>query len=96
MNAEIRTECPDTVDRIHHIAQLWEDRWWGGAKIGIPGTADRRFVTWAQAFANDVCRNNPGGIWSTAINPFIIVDGIRYDALLPVGSATEVNPCRLP
>jgi hypothetical protein len=92
MSGEVRATCRNQVPHMWHEAQLWENRWWGGEKIGTPDTFDDHNVQKGSANAHSDCvANDP--IWVTGNGYIVDTDGHTYY------SGTEgnhiTNPCNL-
>jgi hypothetical protein len=93
MSAEVTANCRAKVIHMYHTAQLWENRWWGGEKIGVRDTFDKTNVKSGAANAHEVCiANDP--IWVTGEGYVVDTDGHTYDAATESNHIT--NPCSNP
>ena len=93
MSAEVTANCRAKVIHMHHSAQLWENRWWGGEKIGASDTFDKTNVQSGAANAHEDCiANDP--IWVTGEGYVVDTDGQTYDAATESDHIT--NPCSNP
>jgi hypothetical protein len=93
MSAEVTATCRAKVIHMYHTAQLWENRWWGGERIGVRDTFDKTNVKFGAANAHDVCiANDP--IWVTGEGYVVDTDGQTYDAATESNHIT--NPCSNP
>jgi hypothetical protein len=72
-----------------HTAQLWETRFWGWDRIGVPGLFSGDHTRQGSAFANDVCHD--GTFRVTGSGHVVDVDGRTYFAASE--SAHVTNPC---